>query len=75
MITFDKALEIARGAKKRVNHCVEYTNAYMFSYDTGEETIGGDSPVVVMKNDGSTMNMSAYMWTGGKEFVREIPVD
>ena len=74
MITFDKALSIAKNAKKNINHCVEYSDAYMFSHDTGKDTDGGESPIVVMKQDGKTMNMSAYIWRPGKKYIRDFNV-
>lgn len=75
MLTFRECLAIARKEKQRVNHCVEYSNAYMFSWDTGEESDGGDTPIVVMKETGETMNMAAYMWTPDKEYIGEVPVE
>lgn len=74
MLSFEEALAIAREKKEKINHCVEYSNAYMFSYDTGADSDGGDAPIVVMKEDGQTMGMSAYMWTPDKEFVGEREV-
>ncbi len=75
MLTFRECLAIARKEKQRVNHCVEYTNAYMFSWETGDDNDGGDTPIVVMKETGATMNMAAYMWSPDKEYVGEVPVD
>lgn len=75
MLTLKEALAIAKSKKGRINHCVEYTNAYMFSWDTGEETDGGDAPIVVMKETGETMNMSAYIWTPDKEYVGEHEIE
>lgn len=75
MLTFKEALAVAKKKKGHINHCVEYTNAYMFSYEGSENTVGGESPIVVMKETGETMNMSAYIWTPDKEYVGEIEVD
>lgn len=75
MLTFKEALAVAKKQKGRINHCVEYTNAYMFSWDTGEDTDGGESPIVVMKETGETMSMSAYIWSPGKEYVGEREVE
>lgn len=75
MLTYEEALAVAKKAKADINHCVEYSNAYMFSHDTGEDSDGGDSPVVVLKENGDTMSMSTYMWTPGKDFMRAFPVE
>lgn len=75
MLTLKEALAIAKSKKNYINHCVEYTNAYMFSGDTGEEADGGDAPIVVMKETGETMNMSAYIWTPDKEYVGEHEIE
>ena len=75
MLTYDEALSIARKEKSRINHCVEYADAYMFSFETDEESDGGDPPIVVMKQTGETMNMSAYIWQPGKKFIRDFKVE
>lgn len=74
MLTFEQALAIARKKKDKINHCVEYSNAYMFEYDSGIETDGGESPIVVMKAGGQTMGFTAYAWMPGKEYVGEREV-
>ena len=75
MLSYKECLAIARSKKPKVNHCVEYTNAYMFSYEGTENMVGGESPIVVMKETGETMNMSAYIWTPDKEYVGEHEVE
>ena len=75
MLTFDEALAIAREKKEKINHCVEYSNAYMFGNDSGVDNDGGDAPIVVMKEDGSTLGMSAYIWTPDKEYVGERKIE
>ncbi len=61
MITYNEALQIARSKMSRVNRCDEDDLAYLFSYDTGELMIGGQGTCVVLKEDGSTMNMPYYV--------------
>lgn len=75
MLTFGECLAIARKKKQRINHCVEYTNAYMFSFEESEETIGGETPIVVLKETGEIMNMVEYMWTPDKEYIGEKEVE
>lgn len=74
MLTYEEALAIAKSKKSKINYCTEYNNAYAFSYDTGERSVGGDSPVVIMKDDGAALNFIAYAVKDGNEFVREFEV-
>lgn len=74
MLTYEQALDIAKSKKSKINYCTEYNNAYVFSYDTGEKTVGGESPIVVMKETGETLNFIAYAVKDGNEFVKEFEV-
>lgn len=74
MIEYDEALKIARGKKKGINHCVEYTNAFAFSREDDNSCDGGDSPIVVLKETGETINMVEYLWSPNKEVVGAFDV-
>lgn len=74
MLTYEQALDIAKSKKSKINYCTEYNNAYVFSYDTSEKTVGGESPIVVMKETGETLNFIAYAVKDGNEFVKEFEV-
>jgi hypothetical protein len=74
MLTFEECLAIARAKKRRINSCMEYTNAYVFAWDDGTEQDGGESPIVVMRETGETMNMTAFIWMP-KDFVGNRGVD
>lgn len=71
---YAQALAIARSKKARINYCTEYNNAYVFSYDTGEHSKGGDSPIVIMKDTGAALNFISYAVKDGNEIVREFKV-
>ena len=73
-MTYAQALDIARSKKAKINYCTEYNNAYVFSYDTGEHSKGGDSPIVIMKDTGEVLNFISYAVRGGNEIVREFEV-
>ena len=73
-IDYKQALAIARGKKARINYCTEYNNAYVFSYDTGEHSKGGDSPIVIMKDTGAALNFISYAVRDGNKIVREFEV-
>lgn len=75
MISYDEALSIARGHKSKINHCIEYSNAYSFEYDAGEKNDGGDEPIVVLKESGQIMKQIEYAVTANKSFVRDFKVD
>lgn len=74
MLTFEQALAIAKAKKEKINHCAEYSNAFVFDFNSGIETDGGESPIVVMKADGQTMGFTAYVWTPDKEYIGEREV-
>lgn len=74
MINYEEALKIARQHKTKINHCIEYTNAYAFEFDNGEYTMGGDSPIVIMKENGAITDIASYSITPGKSVVRDFKV-
>ena len=75
MLTYKEALAIAREQKTKINYCTEYSDAYAFGYHTGSGVSkGGDNPIVVMKEDGQTLNFTAYAATPGKEYLRDFDV-
>lgn len=75
MISYNEALSIAREYKSRINHCIEYSNAYSFEYDTGEKNDGGDEPIVILKENGQVMKQIEYTVTANKSFVRDFKVN
>lgn len=75
MLTYKEALAIAREQKTKINYCTECSNAYAFGYHAGSGVSkGGDSPIVVMKENGQTLNFTAYAATPGKEYLRDFDV-
>ena len=75
MLTYKEALAVAKEQKNKINYCTEYSNAYAFGYHAGSDVSkGGDSPIVVMKEGGQTLNFTAYAATPGKEYLRDFDV-
>lgn len=75
MLTYEQALDIAKSKKSKINYCTEYNNAYAFGYDNGSRSVGGDSPVVVMKDTGEALNLVSYaVKPGGGEVIKEFEV-
>lgn len=75
MVNYEEALKIAKGQKSIINHCTEYSNAYSFEYDTGDESFGGDEPIVIMKENGQVMKQIEYAVTANKSVIRDFKVD
>lgn len=73
-IAYRQALDIARSKKSKINYCTEYNNAYVFSYDAGEHSKGGDSPIVIMKDTGEALDFISYAVKDGNEILREFEV-
>ncbi len=69
MIAYEKALEVAKYHRNDITQVFEYENGYVFSNPKDADYIGGvHSPVVVLKEDGTTTNMAAFVYAGtGKE--------
>lgn len=73
-VSYEDALTKARQLKSQINHCIEFTNAYVFSYSTGEHTVGGDSPLVIMKDTGEALNFIVYAITPDKEIIQQFDI-
>ncbi len=69
MINYEEALKIAKEHKPNIDHCYEETLAWIFTSKEDEHTIGGDNPVVVLKETGDALNMPdyAFEYFGAKE--------
>lgn len=66
------AKRIARNYLSDINHCVEYTNAFVFSNARSSASIGGaDAAVAVLKKTGEVMNANEYFAHYGRASVQE----
>lgn len=74
MLSYDRALKIAREKKSKINRGVEYENAYSFYYDDGIDRVGGENPIVVMKETGETFNFVHYAMKMLTDEVRRFEV-
>lgn len=72
MIGYNEAYEKAKALKDNIDKCVEYDTAYMFVSNYDEFKIGGDGPVIIMKDNwravGQTYYYSQYEANEVKEF-------
>lgn len=75
MLSYEEALAIAKSKKEKINGCTEFNNAYSFYYNSGERTVGGDSPIVIMKETGEALNFISYAITPNKKIIREFDVE
>ncbi|MBY4797448.1 hypothetical protein K6V98_03635 [Collinsella sp. AGMB00827] len=67
MITFNEAKEKAKKLFPSANYFSEYEDAFVFS-DYEDCSIGGSSPLVVLKSSGDCINYIAYT-SGHNELV------
>jgi hypothetical protein len=75
MISYDDALLKAKEKKHSpIDNCTETQNAYIFGSHADDMNLGGEGPIVVMKESGKTLNMAAYLDTGSIEVVKEFEV-
>ena len=72
MIEYKEALAIAKSKKSRINHCIEYDNAYVFSYESNKEMVGGENPIAIIKETGEALNMISYATGYDHNLIREF---
>lgn len=77
MISFDEALEIAKDNLNKINYCTEYTDAYIFGYDDGQERQGNWGTIVIYKKDGTFTGQTTYQIhritnRTGSKFIKTI---
>ncbi len=72
MIDEKKAIEIAKGCDPDIDNGEETENAYIFG--NSKNMSFDDSPVVVLKADGSVMNMTAYLCECPRKTIREFKI-
>ena len=63
MISFEKAVSLAKKCWDEVDYVTEYPEAYSFS-KFGDMSIGGNGPVVVLKADGRCINFVDFLECG-----------
>ena len=74
MISLSEAMSIAKELKENINYCMEYSDAFVFSNKYSEE-IGGDSPIVILKENGDAINMVDYTdLPGVSDFIKEFSI-
>ena len=76
MITYEQALEVAKENKKNgFDACDEYSDAWVFKTRADEFTIGGESPCVVLKENGKAINLVEYFDRYEAEHIREFDIE
>lgn len=75
MLNYEEALQIAKSKKTKINHCIEYLDAFAFEYCSGDKSIGGDSPVVILKDSGEAINMISYAVGAKGTIIRDFEVE
>lgn len=73
-MNFEKALAIAKKLKPNVDACDEYDKAFLFKCKAEEWMIGGDGPVVVLKDTGKAINQVVFFDQYGPELIRSFDI-
>lgn len=77
LITFEESYEIAKEEKEIIDLCSEFERGFVFVNSKDPLTIGGPyyQPVVVLRKDGKTVNMTYFLMTMGQgKLVKRIPL-
>jgi hypothetical protein len=65
MITLDEAVEIAHRYNKRFDYFFETDKSFILGVKSNETDAGGsDSPIVIVKEDGSALNFVSALTSG-----------
>ena len=74
MITFEEAFAKAKVLKKNIVRCIEYDTAYVFAGKDDDKSIGGydKEPVVILKEDGSIIDITAFFDSDAVEELRQL---
>ena len=72
MITKEEAFRLAKKWKPGFDGCQEFTNAYLFTKKSEESNIGGEGPLVILKETGRWVPLTTYYDEYGGEFVRTL---
>ena len=70
-VTFEQAVQTAKAICPNVNMYAEYTDAYVFSQKE-DLSFGENSPLVILKSCGGSMNMTDYLDSGSRVIVKEF---
>lgn len=73
-ITYEEALARAKCVREDLNYCLEYEDCFMFN-NKDDISFGGEEPVVVLKDSGEVINMTAYIdMESGADELREFDI-
>jgi hypothetical protein len=65
MIALDEAVEIAHRYNRRFDHFAETEKSFILSVNAAFMDVGGsDSPIVIVKEDGSALNFVSALTSG-----------
>lgn len=71
MIKLNVALELAKAYEIELTVCIETENAYIFG-NPEIKTIGGELPIVVLKESGEIINMTEYIDMYSSAIIKEF---
>lgn len=76
-ITFEEAVAKAKRRNPKYNACIEHPNAWSFYLDDGEIRVGGgDSGIIIMKDDGRILLGYEYYMSdiGESEIIQQMSI-
>ena len=74
MINYEDALLKAKELKDDIDTCTEYDKGYLFSSETDKFSIGGDGPVVIMKENGNAINQTSFYDTYNPKEIKTTKI-
>lgn len=72
MVSYEEALALAVKLKPNIDACDEYDQAFLFKCKEEEWLIGGDGPIVVLKETGKAINQIAFFDDCGPKLIRSF---
>lgn len=74
MVSYEQALEQAKKLKPNIDACDEYNDAFLFKVKADEWTLGGDSPCIILKENGKAINQTEYFDRYEAKHIREFDI-
>ena len=65
-------LKKAKKLKPNIDSCTEYEDAFMFSSHADDFSIGGDGPVVILKDSGRAINRVDYLDDFSGKVIKDL---
>lgn len=74
MVNYDEALEIAKNVKGNIDACDEFDIAWGFKCREEKWNIGGETPIYIMKKNGTVVCQTDFFDNYDMEHIREFDI-